>query len=470
MVKTRNKRVISKLAVFCLGLLVLFISPTALFAAFSVSAVPFEGGYDLRFGKISLAAGRINKELIVTVTSDISTEYRLIQTLLEPLSSVSGKTLPGNNFLVYGLRGTNKFGTLNVEQEIPVGLGRQVIYTSNQSGNPDSFTLVYGLIPSQDIEPGSYRGRIGFTLEPINSGQPPVTVILNILAEIGIESAIEVTTETGTKNISLSSDKPESGVSRVMINIRGSFGSQFRILQSSDEQPVSNTGELLDYNAVNFIGLNAQKGTVVNQPQSLSAPGSPQVIYTSSSDGEADSFVIEYRLNPSQKQPAGLYRGRIKYALEGIGSIQPRIIDTLRLEIENTRIFELVITPEPGGLIRFNDVKLNQPPQTSELLVEIKTNIGRQYQINQHLYSSLANKDSEVIPAKNFTLRQETIDTKGTLKFTAASEVKTGDTVLFVSDKDGSPDKFKLVYELTATPEVKAGDYSTQITYSISEI
>ncbi len=138
--------------------------------------------------------------------------------------------------------------------------------------------------------------------------------------------------------------------------------------------------------------------------------------------------------------------------------------------MQNSRIFELLITPEPGGLIRFNDVKLNQPPQTSEVLVEIKTNTGRQYQINQHLYSSLTNKNSDVIPAKNFTLRQESIDTKGTLKFPAAGEVKTGDTVLFVSDKDGSPDKFKLIYELTATPEVRAGDYSTQITYSISEI
>ena len=255
-----------------------------------------------------------------------------------------------------------------------------------------------------------------------------------------------------------------------MINIKGGLGSQFRILQSVDEQPSSNSGELLDYNVVNFVGLNAQKGAVVNQAQGLSAPGSPQVIYTSSSTGDADSFVIEYRLNPSQRQPAGLYRGRIKYILEGSGSIQPGIIDTLRLEVENTRIFELLITPEPGGLIRFNDVKLNQPPQTSELLVEIKTNTGRQYQINQHLYSNLANKDSDVIPSKNFTLRQESINTKGALKFTAPSEVKSGDTILFVSDRDGSPDKFKLIYELTATPEVKAGDYSTQITYSISEI
>ena len=453
MVKIEPKKVISKLVILNFVLSALFIMPTALFAAFSVSAVPFEGGYDLRFGKISLAAGRINKELIVNITSDISAQYRLTQTLIEPLSSVSGKTIPENNFLIYGLRGTNKYGTLNVEQEMPVGLGRQVIYTSNQSGNPDSFTLVYGLVPSQDIEPGSYRGRIGFTIEPINSGQAPVTVILNIIAEIGIESSIEINTDTGTKNISLSSDKPENSVSRVMINIKGGLGSQFRILQLVDEQPISNSGELLDYNAVNFIGLNAQKGTVVNQAQGLSGPGSPQVIYTSSPAGDADSFVIEYRLNPFQRQSAGLYKGRVKYALEGSGSIQPRIIDTLRLEVENTRIFELVVTPEPGGLIRFNDVKLNQPPQTSELLVEIKTNIGRQYQINQHLYSNLANKDSDVIPSKNFTLRQESISTKGTLKFTAASEVKSGDTVLFVSDKDGSPDKFKLIYELTATPK-----------------
>jgi len=41
---------------------------------------------------------------------------------------------------------------------------------------------------------------------------------------------------------------------------------------------------------------------------------------------------------------------------------------------------------------------------------------------------------------------------------------------LFISDEKGSPDKFKVIYELSIPPDLKAGDYSTRITYSITAI
>ncbi|MGE5196948.1 MAG: hypothetical protein ACM3IL_00355, partial [Deltaproteobacteria bacterium] len=371
-------------------------------------------------------------------------------------------------FVVYAIRGTNKSGTLNATEERPVSLGRQILYTSNQNGNSDSFALMYGIIPPQEIEPGQYRGRISFTVEPVGSNQPPAIVILNIFAEIETESSVEITTESGAKEVMLKSDSPENSVSRVVVNIKGVPGGQFRIMQLADVQPVSGGTASFDYDSVNFIGRNAQKGMVINQPTSLSS--TPQVVYTSSPAGDADSFIIEYSLNQALKQNAGLYRGRIKYFMEGAAAVQARPLDTLGLEIERPRVFELSITPESGGLIRFNDVKLNQPPQTSEIAVQIKTNIGRPYQVNQHLYSDLTNKEGDVISSKNFTLREEGVDTKGTLKFSSPAEVKSGDTVLFTSDSEGSSDNFKVIYELTSTPEVKAGDYSTRLTYSISEI
>jgi len=62
------------------------------------------------------------------------------------------------------------------------------------------------------------------------------------------------------------------------------------------------------------------------------------------------------------------------------------------------------------------------------------------------------------------------MDTKGDLKFTQSAATKKGDTILFVSDDDGASDKFSIIYELTVPWDIKAGDYSTHITYSLSEL
>jgi len=435
--------------------------------AFSLSVTPYEGGYDLRFGRITPELVRVNKEVIVNIFSDIAKPYRVTQTLLEPLSTTEGNTIPVGNFTVYGLRGTNKYGTLNVEQEFPVTLNRQIIYTSNQTGAADSFTLVYSLMANPDIAPGYYRGRIGFTLEPINAEQSPVTVILNISVEFKADAAIEIKTSAG-KGIFLNPADPQSSVSAVEFKIKGGFGKQFRISQVLSDQPISSEGNLLDWEAINFLGQGAQKGIVVNNPVALSAQ--PQIIYTSSPRGEPDDFVILYRLGDLSRQKAGNYRTKIKYILEGISFAQTRLIETLDLQVENPRVFELLVTPETGGLIQFRDIKPSQAPKTQEIIIQVKTNIARAYQVNQNTASLLTNKEGKVIPSRYFFLRQESLDTKGVLKHIDKTEIKEGQMVLFVSDQKGSADKFKVIYELIPASDLQPGDYSTVFTYSVSEI
>lgn len=451
----------------CFGILFLLNCPYS-FAAFTLSVRPYEGGFNLDYGNLGPASGRINKEVTINITSDIAKQYRLVQMLLEPLSTMQGSTISGNNFFVYGIRGSNQFGTLNVEQEVPVGLARQVLYTSNQTGVSDSFTLVYSLGVPADIEPGSYRGRISFTLEPIDSTQSPVTTVLNIFAEVKVESAVEIKTSLGTKDIILRPGREDTSSCDVIVNIQGGFGKQFRILQAPDEQPVSLEGQLLDWEAVKFIGSDAQKGMVVSESTPLA--NRQQIIYTSSPRGEADTFVISYILGDLSTQKAGIYRSKIKYILEGIGFGSARLIDILNLQIENPRVFDLTVSPEMGGSIRFRELKPNQPPKIQEVTFEVKSNIAQQYQVTQNAASLLTSKEGKVISKEYFTLRQESLDTKGTLKCPNKIEVKEGQMVLFISDPLGSPDKFKVIYELTVPRDIYSGDYYTNFTYSVSEI
>ncbi|MGD9015271.1 MAG: hypothetical protein PVI33_04535, partial [Candidatus Omnitrophota bacterium] len=422
-----------------------------------------------RFGKVSAIGPRINKEVIVNITSDIGKQYHLVQRLLEPLTNAQGVSLSQNNFFVYGIRGTNKYGNLAVEQEVPVFLGRTILYTSNPGGLPDSFNLVYNLKGPFNVPAGSYRGRIAFTLEPIDATQQEVTAILNIFAEIEIESGIEIKTITGGRIISLSSAREEANSSDVLFEIKGGLGSQFRILQQLQQPLKSQDGQELPLEAVNFQLREASKGTGPFRALPLSLR--QEAIYTSGPRGELDSFIITYSLGDLSKATAGRYRTALRYLLDETIPAQTNPIDFYDLEVEIERVFDIAVETEIGvGIIEFRDLKPRQPPKTYEVAINIMTNIGKQYQVTQKATSDLVNREGQVIPQGYFTLRTESLETKGVLKFAQNSPVKKGDTVLFISDRDGSADSFKVIYELTCPAEIKAGDYSTSVVYSLSEL
>jgi hypothetical protein len=467
--KVGKARIVGIAATIAVFLLISLLPLRVAQAILSLSITPFEGGYDIRFGKISYTGERINREIKLRVTSDIGKQYRVIQVVSDPLRTDAVEEFPFKNLVVYGLRGTNSFGTLHVEQAFPVNLNRQVLYTSSTSGASDSFTLVYSLIPPEQVHPGSYRGRISFVLQPIDSTQDQVIETINVFAEIDVASSVTVTTPTGGKNILLRSDRSEeSERNKVLVNIVGGVGRQFRIVQSVTGQPLSSEGNRLDWQAVQFIGRGAQKGMLINEATALSTR--QQIIYTSSPRGEADSFEIEYSLADMSRQKEGSYRTSFKYFLDGPDA-QMRLLETIGLEVEHPRVFELSVTPEnKRGILRFEALKPKEPPKVNEVIVEIKSNIGRRYQVTQNVYSDLINRQGDVIPPGYFTIRTESLDTKGNLRFSARQGVKKGDTALFISDDKGSSDKFKIIYELTIPADVPAGDYSTRISYSLIEI
>lgn len=453
------------LALFLL-LLSAFAQPKFALAAFDISVTPFEGGTDLRFGTVKNYGPFSNKEVTVNITSDIGKQYQVVMALVEPFSNDQGMSLSSNNFTVYGVGASNKFGTLPIEQESSVVPGRMPLYTSNTSGQSDSFNLVFVLKNPFSVSSGYYHGRIAFTLEAISSTESPVTVILNVNAEIQIESGIEIKTATGAKFISLSSSMREAGLNNVQVEVKGGLRKQFRIFESLTLPLESSEGKRLPYEAVSYKISDAKYGTGPVQETALS--GRMDELYTSGSGGDADKFVITYNLVEPEKLKAGTYRSSIKYFFESEGN--QTLLDTYDIEVEVERVFDLVITPELGGVLEFRDLKPQSTPKQSEVTIEVKSNTGKQYQVSQQMLTGLVNREGKSIPKENFILREESLDTKGTLQSKTPTEVKIGDTVLFMSDREGSPDRFKVIYELIPSLDIMAGSYSTRITYSISEI
>jgi hypothetical protein len=439
------------------------------FAAFGISYSLTEGG-----SRLELDPDDSDKGVQISVNTDAATQYEVIQRIVQPLTNRDNPNQSiGDNFVVYGLRGTNQFGDFRIppnEPGFPVRDGDR-LYTSDAAGDSDGFTLIYGIDKIGDINPGYYQGQIAFILRPINSSLSEVTTYLYVYVTVnpGPEAAasVEISGPLGSRMISLNPKKENLQICEVPVKVNGAFKNNFSISQSILGGIESVDGGRLDPRVVNVEVKNVSKGVGISQPL---IPGQ-QVVYTSAPDGQADQdFVITYSLGDLSDQRAGKYTSRINYYLSE-GNKPARLINMLDLEIENERVFELGITPrDQATAIEFRNLSAKEGPKINEVDMEIKSNLGKPYQVTQNVFSELTDVEGRVIAFDNFQVVTESLDTKGKLNITQKQKVQKGDTILFVSDKKGSSDKFKIIYELKVPDETIAGNYTSRITYSLVEL
>ncbi|MCX7927951.1 MAG: hypothetical protein N2606_07475 [Candidatus Omnitrophica bacterium] len=432
-------------------------------AAFSISARPLEGGFELRFGSISASQQTISKELIINITSDIGSQYQVVQTLLDPLTNTEGVTIKPHQLTVFTLRGSNLFGSLRLSDPTEVSLTRNILYTSDSNGSSDSFRLVYSL--SGPFSPGFYKGRFAFTLEPIQSQVMPITIILPISVEVKQNQNIQIEffPESSLLRLTPQPDGSLSGFCE--LRITNTYSYPLTISQMLSCACQNQYSDILPENTIQcFLQKDKDANKTLLRPLSLK----PEIIYTSRISEKTDYLTIVYSLLNPDRFKTGKYHCRLSLFVNDYNNIQ-KILKEYDLEFNIPKVFNLIAEPTKSGIIEF-DVKPNVfQIQTNEVKLTIISNSGKSYQVSQKLSSELVNKDGVTIPKKNFRMRLVSNDTKGNLKFIDPIPVETQETVLFVSDKKGSPDSFTIIYELIPSLEIPAGEYTTSITYIISE-
>lgn len=440
-------------------------------AAFDLSYMLDEGGYRLEFDR-----NNFSRAVTFTASNDtLNNRYEIRQRIESPLRSRDNPSVTiGDNFVVRGFRGSNKYGDLRIPTGDIVVRNDELIYVSNPAGAADSFTLVYAITNSQELAPGYYTGRISLILNPINSAQVPVTKVIEVYVTIpndGGSLSVSVAPAEGASSIILNSSDSNDlrGAANAVVTINSSFNGPFRIMQMFPQPIQSQEGKFMDNSNLLFSVPDAQKGVAINQPTPVS--NNIQTIYSSRPDGSADkAFVIAYSLADPLSLVAGNYRSRIQYLLESAG--KQINLGALDLEIRQERTFEISISPQDQRYsIDFANLKPSDGPRLNEVLIEVKSNLGRPYQVMQNVLSELVSGDGEKIPSKYFSLQTLSVnDTKGNLKIANKIPVEKGNVLLFVSDTNGSADKFKVIYELICPADLRAGNYSSRITYTLTEI
>ena len=435
-------------------------------AAFSVSVTPYEGGSELRFGRLEAEIPQVKREATVTITTDVSKRYHVYQEMLMPLANSQGEVIPRDSLQIYTLQGSNARGSLEAEQTQSMPGGRMLLYTSDSAGQGDSFIVVYSLRLPAGSSGGTYRGQMMFTLEAVDGSVTSNKKYLNAAVTLESQAGLEVVTALGSRSIELQAEDLFQEKNEVLLKITGNLGQSYRLIQCLPEALRSEHNDLPD-DAVSFKVREGRKGRVAEEGELRSGN---TVLYTSNSSGSADNVSVSYHLKETLSAQAGLYRGKVRFFLETpmmTKGIEQPSLDFL-VNIEPT--FELQVSPETGGRIEFTDVKAMQPPKINEVAIGVATNLGRPYQISQKVNSLLMNEQGETIDEGEFTFYEQEVTKGGILKHPSRTEVEVGETTLFISDQQGSPAQFKIIYELTVPRDVGAGKYSSQITYTISEL
>jgi len=477
---------------FCFSLIlvfaVFFLSTRESWSAFRLTLTPFEGGYDLRFGRISVGDPKEVKELTITVTTDIGKQYRIFQRVDAPLTTADRYDIDRNQFKMYTLLNSNNRGTLERLEEFPVRYSDTLLYTSNPAGEGDSFKVVYTIEPFASQAPGHYSGRLLFILRPINSTQEQDTETINMYVDLSNEGAIEISTESGFNSIRISSkdlDDIKHDYPSVFIDIKGNLGAPYRIYQQLGDSLIrSINDDQFDLSKVIYYVLENDTATPLKEGN-LSDLKSKSLIYASDNLGSGDQLSVTYEptsVFPLEK--AGTYSGVINFIVEmdrQVGSVDPGLAGSVSVDFDVEKIFRLVVSSvlegeevvkEGGPLLSFGKVNYKSGVKESKVQIKIETNAKEPYMVSQKLSAPLRNEEGVKIPEKLFTfVLSKEEDTGAFLKFDGETIVDSEkDTPVFISNSKGESDKLEITYKLKTTPDTRGGNYNTGISYSLSEL
>ncbi len=441
---------------------VLLSLPTDALAAFQLSVSPRRGSQSIRFESAEPGKLLRNEEVTVGVVSDRTTQYRILQTLYQPLTNELGNTIPAAAFIQFSP--SNPLGTLRTQLETPLAMGQKQIYTSNTSGESDEFVLVFNVHVPENQPGGIYHTQLTLTAELVNAqtGVSPSTTTLDVRVEINPKFRLTIQNAKAGKLIDFGKiSKERLRASEILkVQIDSNIGTRYRLLQQLTEAPISAEGEALTETALTFrAGADA--------PSEISQ--SPAVIYQSNEWGAGDQIHLEFFLNPSPLQKAGIYTGSLSFRVESSSPFVPAEVLNIPIKIDIESIFSLETQMEHGGNLNFGTFKTGQEKQEKTVLLKVHSNLGQPYQIFQVVPRKMTNAEGGVIPKGHFLFFGANAKT-GILAVPAPTPVEEGETVVFTSDKKGTPEEFVLNYALTVPSDTKAGSYSSELKYSITTL
>jgi len=446
-----------------------FFMPVDLFADVNLTALSISGMSAIRFGRVDLQKAN-DQEVTLRITSSkrnpgdaCAPQYQVFQRLSGPLTNEQGMSLNTSALLTGGQTGSNAFGSFYLMGLDNLGYSDQLVYASDTCGHSDSFRVIYRADPSAIRESGNFTGNVVYTVRPMDGGSQAQVVMRVFMESIG-NIDVKTKSSSGIDSVSLRTEGAGMQSGYFSINYKNNYGDKINIYQELLEPLRNDTAETLDAEVIHFFTagdcreLRFQNASPLERKREL-------ICADTDADGTA---TINFQVSEqAQSLRAGIYSGRVRYVIE---SSQGEKNYEINLNLEIMPVFKMEVEYPSGG-VNFNRLLPTDPPQLREVLVKIKTNLGRPYNVTQMVGGELTNEKGQALAKDYFTFRQEMASgSNGRVFAPDFVPVPLKDAPLFYSDPKGSPAQFKVIYRLRPAEAMAPGNYNTAITYSLGEI
>jgi hypothetical protein len=437
----------------------------ACFANVSLSVNPIDGSNSLRFESVASGSLGNKKEIHIRVNSTSGSQYQVFQRIIDPIMDDKGDALNLQAIETQTQANSNSYGTLYLQNSDHLNMGDQLLYSSSQSGQSDSFIIGYSLNQNLMNASGSFRGRLVFTVRGLGNGAADQAVIDVFLD--GTSSSLKISLKGGHEPNRVhvhSTDVTEKAADYVNVSFSGNSGQQIRIYQQVETAPQNETEQELQDGTLQLDAEGQTEGLRIAGLSSL--VNSRTLVY--SSNKTEDNFIVYFLVNADQiqQQDAGTYFGRIKYIVETDQGNQEIPID---IQCDVPPVFSINVIPPVGG-VSFTHVLANNPPQDKEVMVTVLSNLHKPYQVLQDLQTNMTNKEGKEIDSKYFTIQVEIpIGQKGQTNLLEFTPVQTGEFPVFTSDSQGSGATFEVVYRLQGYAHMSPGDFLAPLRFSLNQ-
>lgn len=256
----------------------------------------------------------------------------------------------------------------------------------------------------------------------------------------------------------------ESG-REVRVRVTATEGQQYQVFQRWVQPLMSSTGGLPGRDVLRFYGLSGSNGSGTlygNVPEYIGM--SDQLVYSSSSNGMSDNFILVYNVDPDRLNATGQLMGRLVLTVRAIGSgsAQDVFLDVL---IDANLGFKMSVRGEKSAqMIRLDAQNENTARDQVNFSFQGNAGLIRVYQ--EVLLPVVSQADQSELPRG--AIQYESFgQASDSSRFSSKNDLDFNRTLIYESSLQ--EDEWTVNYELLPSrfAPLKAGMYQGRVRYSI---
>lgn len=297
-----------------------------------------------------------------------------------------------------------------------------------------------------------------------NTIWPVIVGLAMTLCLAGAAYAISVTLLEGAIDLRL--DVGDIAAKQARLNVNAQSGA-YEVHQKLVEALRDEKGEVLDPAAImceTVKGSNSQGSFYNNQPFNLNTMEA--IVYRSSSNGAADSFLVSYGLNKDALNASGQFRGRVLYTVVPAGriaSVEEQYVDIC---VNTKRNMTVKVATS-----NYDSQTVNISSATKDLrgyaVLDISGGTTQQYDVYQQLEKPLANEKGETLPAGSLKLIVNSAN--GSSRYTSPTDITVANMLVYTSSATGAADSVTISFicDKDALAKIPVGTYKGKLIYAI---